>query len=348
MQAKVALLLVGLVGLCVADEPVQAATPLRYTPQEKYLAHSAVGNFACKVNAVEVTLDVPGDEDKMVVSAADLEAYLSQTATLEWTHVNQFSFASLDGRNDEKIMGTAGGDMGEFIQALQAYTKITGVVLTPSEVESLFARLLKTMSREKFSFSTDEKAYRKLAIATGCQNLKIADIGEKRKKDLILSKFESEDLPEFLGDPFLKFLSQNLEATGVRREYIVSAIQAFHLSLWRHNAESDALCYLEFKGRVDPKALIRVKTPGYCVDQGLTPLISPQVCAGQTFIVHTDAVKLFRRELVNLIAKPGDNLQDILAEFNTLAQTNLEKFWDTFSGLPSFTVTFKNTTPLLE
>jgi len=293
-------------------------------------------------------MDQPGDEDKMVVSAEDLEAYLSQTATLEWAHVNQFFFSSLDGRNDEKILGAAGGDMGEFIHALEAYTQVTGATLSLEDVDNLLTRLLKVMSRNKFFYETDDKAYRKLALATGCQNLHIANVGDKRKKQAILDQFASEDLPEYLGDPYIKFLAENVKATGVRREYIVYAIQAFHMNLWRNHIEQQTLCYLEVKGRIDPKALIHVKTPGYCVDQGLAPLISSQICAGQTFVEHTDAVKLFRRELVNLVTKPGDNPQDVLALFNTLAQGNLAKFWDTFHGLPVFTITFKNSSPLLE
>jgi len=237
--------------------------------------------------------------------------------------------------------------LGEFIQALESYTQVTGVVLTAEEVEQLFARYLKIMTRSKFFYETDEKAYRKLAIATGCQNLKIAELTDKRKKQAILDKFATPEMAEFIGDPYIKFLALNADSLGINRDYITYAIQAFHINLWKPNADSDALCYLMLKGKLDPKALVHIKTPSYCVDQGLAPLISPQLCAGQTFIEHTDAVKLYRRELVQLIVKPGDNPQDVLAKFNTVAQGHLAKFWDTFTGLPSFTVTFTYSAPVL-
>jgi hypothetical protein len=341
MMGKLAVLL-GLVAVCVAQESSSAASPLRYSPQDKFLANKAVGNFACRVDTVEVTLDKAGDEDKMVVSTEDLEADLSQTATLEWAHVNQFFFSSLDGRNDEKILGAAGGDIGEFIHGIEAYSRVTGAELTAEDVDALLARLLKIMSRSKFFFETDDKAYRKLAIATGCQNMHIASLGDKRKKQAILDIFAGSDMADYIGDPYIKWMAQNPEASGVRTKYITYAIQAFHTNMWRNNIEASTICYLSVKGRVDPKAIIHVKTPGYCIDQGLAPLISSQICAGQTFIEHTDAVKLYRRELVNLFAKPADPPQDILAQFNTIGTTSLEAFWDTFVGLPSFTVTFKN------
>merc|ERR1711899_128005 len=100
------------------------------------------------------------------------------------------------------------------------------------------------MSREKFFFETDEKAYRKLAIDTGCQNLKIADIGDKRKKQAILEKFASDEMADYIGDPFIKYLALNADALGIRREYITFAIQAFHKILWKPTAEADKLCYL--------------------------------------------------------------------------------------------------------
>jgi len=330
-----------LVAVAAAQDVPTAAAKTVYSPQDKFLSRANVGNFACKVDSVQVYLDVAGEEDKTVVSAEDIESYLSQTATLEWAHVNQFFFSSLDGRNAEKNLGTGGGDMGEFIQALEAYTRVTGKTFSAEEVEKFLETYLKTMSREKFFYETDFKSYRKLAIATGCQNLKIASIGEKRKKQAILDKFAEPDFAQYIGDPFINYLANN-PAAGVRSEYITYAIQAFHTLLWKNNVESQKLCYTEVQGKVDPKALIHVKTPGYCVDQGLAPLISSQICAGQAFIEHTDAVKLFRRELVQLLTDAGDNPQDVLAQFNSLAQQSLATFWETFAGLPQFTVEFSH------
>lgn len=317
-------------------------------PQEQFLAHQSVGNFACKVDSVEVSLDIAGDEDKTVIAAEDIESYLAQTATLEWAHVNQFHFSSLDGRNDEKNLGTGGGDLGEFIQGLYAVTKITGRRFSSEDVTKALERYLKIMSRNKFFYQTDEHSYRKLAIDTGCSNLKIESIGEKNKKKAILASFDKENMAEYIGDPFIRFLADFHTELEFPKEYISYGIQAYHNALWSFGLEKSKLCYYMVKGRSDPKALIHVKTPGYCIDQGLAPLISPQMCSGQVFIEHTDAVKLFRRELVQLLANEGENPQDILAEFNSIAQSNLAKFWESYVGLPTYTVTFKFSNPNLQ
>jgi hypothetical protein len=348
MTTKIALLFAIVAIASAQNGPTAASNQINLTPQQMFLAHQNVGNFACRVDSVQVVMNQAGDEDKMVISAEDLQSSLSQTATLEWAHVNQFFFSSIDGRNNEKILGAAGGDMGEFIHALEAYSRVTGVTLSGEDVGNLLSRFLKVMSRSKFFYETDDRAYRRLALDTGCQNLHIATIGDRHKQNAIIAQLATDSLPSYIGDPFINFLATSSNVTGVRTQYIVYALQAFHQSLWKTDGSQSSLCYLEVKGRVDPKALIHVKTDGYCVDQGLAPLISSQLCAGQTFIDHTDAVKLFRRELVNLVTKPGDNPQDVLAEFNNLAQGNLAKFWDAYHGLPEFTVTFTNSSPLLD
>merc|ERR1712054_80151 len=296
-----------------------AAVP---TEQDALLGESITGNFACKVDSVEVNLDVAGSEEKGTITTDDLKSALARTATLEWAHVNQFFFSSTDGRDSEKSLYTGGGDMGEFVQSLIAYTKVTGATLVQADVSDLFSRYLKIMSKEKFFYETDEKAYFKLAVYTGCPNLKIAEVGERAKKKAIVDAMLSADALDF------------------PKEYVSYAIIAFHEALWAATADSAKLCYREVKGKADPKAIIHIKTPGYCVDQGLAPLISSQMCTGQVMLDHQDAVKLFRRELVQLIAKAGDNPQQILSNFNTIVAEYQDKFYEQFAGVPHFTVNF--------
>merc|ERR1711988_2001804 len=220
------------------------------TEQDALLGGSITGNFACKVDSVEVNLDVAGSEEKGTITTDDLKSALARTATLEWAHVNQFFFSSTDGRDSEKSLYTGGGDMGEFIQSLISYTKVTGATLVQADVSDLFSRYLKVMSKEKFFFETDEKAYFKLAVFTGCPNLKIAEVGERAKKKAIVDAFLSPDAYEFIGDPYLKFLMMEADQIEYKfpKEYVSYAIIAFHETLWANNEFSAKLCYTEVKG----------------------------------------------------------------------------------------------------
>jgi len=287
-----------------------------------------------------------------VVKADDLVGSFAQVATLEWAHIAQTSFSSLDGRNDEKVLGTPGGDMGEFIQALNAYTKVSNKVFTADEVSAIFERYLKVMTRNKFFYETDERSYLKIAVATGCKNLHVAEMGGLRhKREAYLSVIAT---PEYIGDRFIRFLAQNSTDLGLVPEYVQYALAAYHKVLWTNPSEkAQKLCYLEVKGKGDThKALVNIMTPIFCVDQGLAPMVSQQLaCPAPVLINHPDAVKILRRELVSVFKYDGEpkvDPRDVLAAYNELAQENLDKYWgEVGTDLPIYNVEFQNSSPLM-
>jgi hypothetical protein len=328
------------------DSPVAALT--RNNPQEAVLAKQAFGNFACRVNSVVVSTENPGEVE--TVTADSLRDAFVNVANLEWAHIAQSSFASFDGRNDEKILGTPGGDMGEFILAIHAYAKAASLTLTSQQIQDLFERYLNVMTRSKFFYETDEKAYIRLAVATGCRNLHISEVGGmKRKREEILSQIA---VPEHIGDPFIRFLATNSTTLELNPDYIQACLAAYHNVLWTTpSILSQKLCYTELKGPRTEAALVHIKTSNFCIDQGLAPMVSPQLaCPAPVFIYHAEAAKVLRRELATIFAQgqPNVNAVDILAAHNTLAENNLEKFMATISPvIPTFTVNFVSTSPLL-
>jgi len=314
-----------------------------------FLYKNSKGNFACNVNTVAVKLEVPGAD---TVTVEDIRGSFAQVATLEWAHVAQSSFASMDGRNDEKVLSTPGGDMGEFIQAIAAFNKVTGKTLSDDDVQRVFEKYLKVMTRSKFSYETDEKAYLRLAIATGCRNLRVADMGGmKHKKEAYLQAVAT---PDFIGDPFLHFLALNATELDFPIDAVRQGLSAFHKVLWSApSAASQKLCYLEMKGApMKEQALVHLRTEEWCVDQGLAPMISPQLsCPAPVFINHVDHVRLLRRELVSVMTDAPDTrdqARDVLAALNQLADANLDRFWGTYgAGLPVYTVMFSSSSPVL-
>jgi len=338
--------------MVMADVRSPAASATQYTPQEKVLAEQAYGNFACRVNTLKVTTENPGTNDVPVISPQDIRDSFEQLASLEWSHVMQSSFSAMDGRNTEKVLSTPGGDMGEFIQAIAAFNKVTGKTLTDDDVLRVFEKYLKVMTRSKFSYETDEKSYLRLAVATGCKNLHVADMGGmKHKKAAYLSMIAA---PEHIGDPFIRFLAQNQTDLGLDGDVIRQGLSAYHTVLWSSpSLLSSKLCYLEMKGASHTEqALIHVRSEQWCVDQGLAPSISSQLtCPAPVFVNHPDAVRLFRRELVSVLTDKEDSAQaarDVLAAYNQLAETNLDKFWGDYgAGLPVYTIEFGNSAPVL-
>jgi hypothetical protein len=356
MRSAVSFVLVLVGALCTLadDTPAHsaAATSVAYTPQEKYLAQTPYGNFACKVNSIKVTTENPGPEGTVPLVDVDaIRAAFQQVATLEWAHIAQTSFSSLDGRNDEKVLSTPGGDMGEFIQALAVFGKLRNKKLTQEEVQHIFEKYIKTMTRSKFFYETDEKAYMRLAVATGCRNLRVAEMGPMRhKREAFLEKVA---LPDHIGDPFIKFLAKNATELDLDADYIHAALAAYHNVLWTSPSKlSTKLCYMETKGPSQQEAaIVFIKTESYCVDQGLAPMISQQLaCAAPVYVSHTEAVRVFRRELVSILAEGANDVKpsDVMAALNQFAEANQSKFLaEVAPNVPVYTVEFLNSSPLL-
>jgi hypothetical protein len=329
--------------LCVALALALPEAPAN----DHYLFKNNRGNFGCNVNSVEVKTEVEGAAD--TVTKDDILGAFAQVANLEWAHVAQTSFASFDGRNDEKILGTPGGDMGEFIQAIQAFTQVRGPpALSQEEIQASLQKYLTIMTRDKFSYQTDFNAYTRLAVATGCRNLRVTEIGSNRhKREDILRQIAA---PAHIGDPFIKFLALNATDLGINPDYIHDSLAAYHNVLWARSSKlAEKLCYLELQGAHKEAALVIVKTPDFCTDQGLAPMVSPALaCGAPVLIYHPDAVKLFRRELVSVLTDNVDvQAEEVLAVYNQIATTNFDKFINAFApGTTVFSVTFKNTSPL--
>jgi len=311
------------------------------TKQDKYLTEQATGNFACRVNSVQVTTESPGDGSG-AVSVEHVRAAFQSVSTLEWAHATQMSFSPMDGRNSEKVLATPGGDMGEFIQAVQSYATVGGVALSQADVTGMLTKYLKTMTREKFTYETDEKAYTKLIIASGCRNLKISQMqGMRRKRNAVISNI---DTPSFIGDPFIRFLASNATDLDMDPLYVKMGLTAYHEVLWT-GTESIAskLCYLQVKGPHREAALVDVQVPPYCIDQGLAPMVSQQMtCSAPVYVQHSDVVKLLRRELVATLTEGQTvNPRDMLATFNRLAENNFNAWWGSVGeDKARYTVTF--------
>lgn len=321
-------------------------------PQDKYLAKQATGNFACKVNSVKVSTDNPGTNSS--VTAESVRAAFQNVATIEWAHALQMSFSPMDGRNDEKVLATPGGDMGEFIQAIAAYAKTAGVTLSQEDVSGMFSKYLKAMTREKFTYETDEFAYFRMANAAGCPGMKIAEVASRVTRSAIVAALAD---PDSIGDPFIKFLMTDAEKLDFDANLVTMALTAYHETLWTGTTEQqNKLCYLEVKGKSREQALITIKVPPYCIDQGLAPMVSQHMaCPAPVYVNHPDVSKLLRREMVAVIGEGATSPSersfqaDFLRTLNIMAENNYQAWYQSVgAGKSSFTVTFSMASKVLE
>ena len=105
-------------------------------------------------------LKIQSEKAGQGASHDDIRNLIGNIEELNYVKVPNFSFKCLDGRNQEDVMATPGGDAGEFILALIVYEDLVGGgrKLTQENVDNFFLQYLKLMTHPKFYMCTDDIA----------------------------------------------------------------------------------------------------------------------------------------------------------------------------------------------
>jgi hypothetical protein len=309
----------------------------------KYLraSHRASLNFACNIERITVTPNFDsfavGFEDPL--TQVELEDHLGEPSNIEWAHVPQMFFESIDSRGQERQLGTLGGDLGEFLIVLAAVEAQTGKVFTKGQVLQQFKIYLTVMSREKFFFAVDADGIEFLKQACGCPQLNIADPPDSKKDILRNATHEAGAHGDEL---FKKILSKPESFGAVRTELVAHVLDAFFDVMWK---KSDPLHrrikFVLLKGPMASKGFVMIKTPGYCNAQLLAPMLSPELCGKQMGIYHGDAAVLLRTEIAGVVLiKTPEDKNAVVVKANELASSFLTAVLADHSE-PVYTVSFE-------
>ena len=84
---------------------------------------------------------------------------------LSYISIEEASFKCLDGRYSTAILGTPGGDAGEFLMALSVYEDLVlDKTLSQESVDNFFYAYLGSMKQDKFYMCTDDNAINHLEL----------------------------------------------------------------------------------------------------------------------------------------------------------------------------------------
>ena len=142
---------------------------------------------------------------------------------------------SFDGRANYAVMGTPGGDMGEFIVSMCAFEKLRaspkGVTgLTHGDVKALLFDLISHMpvhlsgQRKKFYMATDRAALTRLAKAAGAADPADGSKMTGEQKQQVLERCAE---PDHIGNEHLRAMILHQTEYGCRSEIAQYAITAF-------------------------------------------------------------------------------------------------------------------------
>jgi rhodanese-related sulfurtransferase len=250
------------------------------------------------------------------LSAEEILAHVGEPGAVRWVKLAAFLLhgkrSCVDGRDDKGVIGTPGGDAGEFLLALSAAEVVRNAPLTDEQVEGLLLDHLDTFGR--FYLHSDTDAMNTL-ILDGLRR-------DERITPFLEGVFHAEEWREFHKNPpeavreaLLEHLvlPQNMgcghmrlalidPAYGVREGLSRALLRAFHRARWSGAPEIE---WVVLGGDHVEGAVIEVVLGSELHSYTRIPLVSPQVDGLQMFVSHPEVTAHLRRETASFLVEAG-------------------------------------------
>jgi len=141
----------------------------------------------------------------------DIVGYPSE---LSYVNVAESHFECLDGRIRSGVLGTPGGDAGEFILALHVYEDMVGEKrkLTQEAVDSFLKNYVRTMRQAHFFMCTDDQALDHLSKEINAEGINI----QRPRTQIQPEMLEALTTPENNGCSHLKMLLRHPELYQIK------------------------------------------------------------------------------------------------------------------------------------
>jgi hypothetical protein len=260
--------------------------------------------------------------------------------------------ACIDGRDDHGVIGTPGGDAGEFVLGLAAVEQLTKVTLDDDRVASLLTHWVDTFGR--FYLHTDTGATNRFILSMRADDPVVAHLGTTYEphewrafmrrppaagRELILPHLMQ---PAHVGCGHLRLSMQHPESYGVRPELVQAFLRAFFRARW---AGASELEYVVLGGDHGEGAVVEVVVEGELWPYTRIPLLSPSFEGMQMFVLHPQVSTYLRRQRAAFLAQELSDLgldEQELAE--VICELGVRQLGETASrlagGLPIIEVRF--------
>jgi len=298
------------------------------------------------------------------LTQAEIEAHIGDAQRVRWVKMAALMLHSktscVDGRDDHAVVGTPGGDAGEFLLALAAVERVTGQPVPPGRIPALLEGYLETFGH--FYIHSDTTAGNNLIRAMRADSelrdrLPPTSSGPKEWRTFLNSPPEALwplvlqhiVTPGNVGCGHLRLMLQHPERYLIRRAVVEEFLRALFTMRWRGAVELDLVI---LGGGHEEGAVVNVR-----LEQGVwaftrVPLISPACgTAGvQIFVNHPQVADFMREQVARYFTTHPELLPLGEAEYGILRK-DIRRVAEiqqaaTLSvlakGLPVFDVVFHN------
>lgn len=285
----------------------------------------------------------------MTLTSTEIQQHIQDDRQIAWVPAKELLAEAVescvDGRGELGIIGTPGGNAGEFLLSLAAVEEVTGKPFDAEQIPTYFESYLREFGR--FYMHGDTHALSHLPTELSDQAA-LAETDARRMGNFLrkppgeLHSRLLEELvkPQNIGCGHLKLMLTRPDDYGVRPELITAFLKACFRALWS-GAPVD---YVVLDGDHREGAVVNVVIEDEVSRDTLVPTITPQVNGKQMFVNHPQAVSFLRSELargltrIHPIEIEPETLKD---DIDALAQRQLgHTLMALAKGLPLFEVRF--------
>lgn len=261
-----------------------------------------VEEVTCSPSKIKLSQEQEGSG----TSYQTMQEYLSSNTNYTYAKITHSSFRCLDGRIHEEMLGTPGGDAGEFVLGLIEYQDMLGSSLNETYVFEILQEYLKCMETNLFYMCTDQTAIDHVQKELAIEDLDIYNPDDSYKEQLLDALTE----PENIGDTHLRLMVGNPELYSIDPTVVQYFIRGFYNTLWDSNNSYAETLYLDIlEDSHKETAFLEVKVNDECINELVAPLISPtnEDFEGVSLLVnHINAAVVRRAQISAFIAERID------------------------------------------
>ncbi len=301
--------------------------------------------------------DPKGEQKRL--TQADIEIHIGDPTKVRWVKAASLmlhgSESCVDGRDGHAVIGTPGGDAGEFLLALAAAEQVIGHALPDAEVPKLFDSYLESFGH--FYMHTDAHAVDHLAKALAADERFAAH--REKLEDPEQFEFFLRHPPRKLEKPLLEYLVQadNIgcghiklmtefpDEYTVRPDLTALFLRTFFQRMWQGDPVID---YVVLDGDHAEGAVVNVTMDDEVYPYTLVPMLAPHHAGSEMFVNHPQVASWMRKQNARFLTHQEEWLKDhdvtveqFLAEIERLGHEQLAATVQHLaSDLPVFEVRF--------
>lgn len=306
----------------------------------------------------------PAEAPEGPLTRAAIEAHIGESHSVRWVKMAAFMLhgksSCVDGRDDHAVIGTPGGDAGEFLLALASIERVTGRPVDLARLPALLEAYLETFGH--FYIHSDTTAGNNLIRSMRADPelaplLPPTSFGPREWREYMKAPPEAlrplisrhVTIPGNLGCGHLRLMLQNPERYLVRRELVEAFLRALFSMRWSGTVELE-IVMLGGGHREGAVVNVRLGTGVWAFTH--VPLISPACGTGhvQMFVNHPQVADFMREQVARffttqprLLGIGEDSFPILRKDMRRLAEIQQAATLAVLAkGLPIFDVVFRN------